>query len=111
MKDQRQTVLEAMAIEINRTAHSKGWYDIPREDGTMIALMHSELSEALEALRKDDPDSEKIPPFSQVAEELADVIIRILDYSVQQDLDVPGAVLAKMEYNTQRFYRHGGKAF
>lgn len=92
-------------------ARAKGWHDTPREDGTMIALMHSELSEALEAMRRGNPASKKIPAFSHVEEELADVVIRIMDFAGLHGLDIGGAIEAKMAMNEGRSYRHGGKAF
>ena len=52
--------------DIHNTARAKGWWDEPREDGTMIALMHSELSEALEALRAGNPADDKIPEYEAV---------------------------------------------
>ena len=42
-----------------------------------------------------------------VEEELADVIIRIMDYAFGKDLDVAGAILAKIEYNQSREFMHG----
>ena len=43
---------EGMQKEVYKIAKEKGWWENPREEGTLIALMHSELSEALEALRR-----------------------------------------------------------
>lgn len=100
--------------EVQKTVHdmalSKGWWDAPREDGTIIALIHSELSEGLEGLRK-DLISDKIPPFLSIEEELADVIIRIMDAAERRGWRVCDAVLAKVRYNADREYRHGGKRF
>jgi len=99
--------------DIYHTAKTHGWYDNgdPNE-GERIALMHSELSEALEAIRKDpSKHSEHIPDFTALEEELADVIIRIMDYSWHKGLCVAGAVLAKAEFNKKRPYKHGGKKF
>lgn len=98
----------------NETAHKKGWYDKgERNIGEVIALMHSELSEALEetristnlGLRYRESDNK---PEGFVAE-LADVIIRIADTCEELGLPLITAIEKKMEYNKTREYRHGGK--
>jgi|SRR6478752_3293965 len=97
---------------IHETAVSKGWYDKnngERNDFEMIALEHAELSEVVEALRKGNPPSEKTPQFSLAEEECADVIIRMLDRAHKNNYNLGGAILAKMEYNKSRPYRHGNK--
>lgn len=96
-----------IAYQINIT---NGWWDWERNNGELIALMHSELSEGLEALRKMQL-SQKIPEFTGIEEELADTIIRIMDFAQARKLRIPQAVLAKLEYNRNRTYRHGGKEF
>jgi NTP pyrophosphatase (non-canonical NTP hydrolase) len=85
-----------------------GWYNDPvtgqpfeRNFGEMIALIHSELSEALEAHRK-DTTSPKIAGYSGVEEELADAVLRICDLAGHLDLELAGAVLAKNEFNRTR---------
>jgi NTP pyrophosphatase (non-canonical NTP hydrolase) len=100
--------LEKMAFAI---AKSNGFREEKKNDGEAIALMHSELSEALEALRVGNPPSEHIPKFSALEEELADVIIRIMNYSFDNTLQVAGALIEKMKYNATREHRHGGKLF
>jgi NTP pyrophosphatase (non-canonical NTP hydrolase) len=85
------------------TAKSKGWHDEPRETGTLLALIHSEVSEALEADRKGDTEN--------FAEELADVCIRIFDLCGSKGIDLEAAIYKKMERNKGRSYKHGGKAY
>jgi len=94
---------------IHETAKEKGWWDEPRETGTCLMLMVSELAEAMEGYRVGNPPSDKIPAFSQIEEELADVIIRILDYAEHNGFCIEGAIVAKMAYNKTREHRHGGK--
>lgn len=72
-----------------------------RNKGEMFALVHSEISEAFEAMRKDRMD-DHLPNRSGVEVELADAIIRILDYCSNYNLDIGGAVVEKLLYNRVR---------
>ena len=103
--------IDHLQAAIHQNAVDHGWWDGDQNDAEKIALMHSELSEALEALRDGDGMSEKIPAYSCVEEELADCVIRILDYAGRHKMDIAGAILAKHEYNLTRPYKHGGKRF
>tara|TARA_R100000781_G_scaffold7384_1_gene7148 strand:+ start:127 stop:453 length:327 start_codon:yes stop_codon:yes gene_type:complete len=85
----------------------QGFWKKDRNAGEAIALMHSELSEALEALRQGNPASDKIVEFDSLTEELADTVIRIMDFSKGRGLLLAEAILAKMEYNLDREYMHG----
>ena len=106
-------VFNTAAEEVYQTSLEKGWRreDEQRNKGEMIALVHSELSEALEALRYGNPPDDKIPEFSGAAAELADVIIRVMDISVDGGYRVGEAVEAKMAFNKTRPFKHGGKKF
>jgi len=86
----------------------KGFWEKPREFGTIIALIHSELSEALEGDRKDLMDSH-IPHRKNVEVELADAVIRIMDYAGAMNMDLGGAIEDKLAYNRTRPYKHGKK--
>jgi NTP pyrophosphatase (non-canonical NTP hydrolase) len=87
---------------------SCGWFHnlkrtklLNRNDGEMIALMHSELSEALEGVRRDAMDSH-LPHRKAVEVELADTVIRIFDYARAKNLDLAGAYFEKLAYNLKR---------
>lgn len=93
--------------------HLNGWYDKNMESGTGVALIHSECSELLEALRKEGMQSEHLEGYSAAAEELADIIIRVFDFAYRfgHEEELAPALLAKLEYNATRGYRHGNKSF
>lgn len=115
--EEEKTAFTSIAEKLCALAVDRGWDDKPREKGTQIALMHSELSEALEGVRKNLQD-DHLPEFKSEAVELADTIIRILHYCVKYDLPIAEALAAKHYYNGHRADHsrearaaEGGKAF
>ena len=68
--------------------------------------MHSELSEALEADRKDLLD-DKLTHRKGLEVELADAVIRIMDFTQGKDMDLDNTIAEKLAYNTTRPYLHG----
>lgn len=103
--------IEFLGAFVNATGQEKGFWDrdVDHSDGTKFALMHTEISEAFDALRKGNPESEKTPGYTQVEEELADAIIRILDWGAQHGYDIGAAIISKALYNQSRPYLHGKK--
>jgi NTP pyrophosphatase (non-canonical NTP hydrolase) len=129
-------VLSDMADECHAVAVEHGWWgDLdmggkPQTDGRnfgeILALIHSEVSEALEAYRSGQPINEmqyehhdglgcvekgcKAPKKpSGVPSEMADILIRVFDACGAYGIDIGAAVAEKVEYNRSRPYRHGGK--
>jgi NTP pyrophosphatase (non-canonical NTP hydrolase) len=122
-----------LAKELNLVAHSKGWWIHTRTFGDIIALIHSELSEAFEEHREGfkatevragdktygDPDGQDWFELETLAShgveptgigiELADALIRILDYAQEAEIDLDQLVRIKTEFNRTRSYRHGNK--
>lgn len=102
--------INKIAKEIHENALNHGWWDEPRAFGEIVALCHSELSEALEAYRNKEPfiwGNGGKP--DGVAVELIDCVIRIFDYLEYEGVDIEKIITFKHEYNKTREYKHGGK--
>jgi NTP pyrophosphatase (non-canonical NTP hydrolase) len=111
-------MLADLLLESHATALDKGWWEQDRPFGDQVANFHGEVAEAWEEYRKYglDPDrflylndTDRPGKPEGIAAELADVMIRIADTCARYDIPLEKAILAKLEYNKTRPYRHGGK--
>ena len=127
------TGLNNAATQIHTAARNKGFWDSERETGTLLMLCVSELSEALEADRKDrvsnlkgfnamdwegtDEDAREYKENYKIAfescikdtfeDELADTVIRILDLCGARGIDLERHIDLKLKYNLTRERMHG----
>ena len=116
--------LKAMQREVYETNVNNGWFDADRSFGEDIALLHSEVSEMLEAFREHGtedatlpsegytiPGGEPLPPSKPegVGSEAADVLVRLLDTCKRYDIDLFAEWRRKLDYNKTQGHRHGGK--
>ena len=122
--------LNEWSKEIHSVAVAHGWWEKEPSFGEIVALCHSELSEALEEHREKRPavyckeyDEDYCGNCMEyrdtcacngnkpegISVEMADCLIRILDWCGHEGIDIEAIVALKNEYNKTRPYRHGGK--
>lgn len=118
-----------MINELGKKIHGinkkNGFYEDEKNIGEMLALIHSEVSEALEADRRKDiapitikstlfelSDSDFKSCFrkdvkNSFEDELADIMIRVMDLAAFKSIDLEAHIKAKVRYNSLREYKHG----
>lgn len=118
-------LLNLFAGEVYLNAKTKGFHesDASRSDvenySVWTANLHGEVSELWEAARQDELSvlcnkSQKmqdlgLPQLTCEEEELADIVIRVLDTAAARGVDIGQAILAKHYFNKSRPHKHGGK--
>jgi NTP pyrophosphatase (non-canonical NTP hydrolase) len=121
-------MINELAKQVHENAKSKGFFDKPKNIGEMLALIHSEVSEALEADRNKqyckmnlDASNVLMAWPSDIAfqndykdkvkgsfeEEMADIVIRVMDMCAFKGIDLEYHIKAKMRYNSTRGRMHG----
>ena len=109
--------LNVLAHDIHQNALNKGFWEqsqflgYTNDAAIRVALVHSECSELLEAIRKNIKTSEHVPEITGAEEECADTIIRLLDMAAGYGWDIEKSIELKMNYNLGRGHMHGNKAF
>ena len=102
--EQLAAALNVLANDIHDDSVSAGWWDDGDDKyvlGTKLMLVVSEVAEAMEGLRKDLWD-DHLPHRKMVEVEVADALIRLLDFAAALNMDIGGAVMEKLEYNRDR---------
>lgn len=119
-----KNAINELAERCYQASKNAGWHTnletgelLERNKAEMICLIHSELSEAMEGERKGLMD-DHLPHRPMVEVEMADAVIRIMDYCGRWGYDLGGAVVEKLEYNAKRAdhklenrIKNGGKKF
>jgi NTP pyrophosphatase (non-canonical NTP hydrolase) len=100
--------INAATRECHGRAKAAGWWNdlstgepLERNKGELIALIHSEVSEVLEGVRKNTMD-DHLPHRKTEEVEMADILIRVFDYAGAYGLDIGGALVEKLNYNLHR---------
>ncbi len=128
-----------LAADIHEVNRSKGWWDdelvlpdkvegylraagadeafiqqirakVMRNDGEALMLVVTEVAEAMEGLRHQNPPDDKVPAFSAAEAECADVVIRLMDLCHARGWRLAEAIEAKVAFNQTRPFKHGGKS-
>ena len=119
-------MINELSKEIDEINKANGFYEGKKNIGEMLCLIHSEVSEALEADRegqyafgvtkslinlKEDKDFKfQFQGTKDTFEdELADIMIRVMDLAAYKNIDLESHIKAKMRYNSLREYKHGKK--
>lgn len=106
--DDEDAVLHAINKGAEDPDHAAHLSDIARrwKDGEKFTLLNTEISELTEANRKDIIDSDHLDGFTMAEEEASDILIRVLDWAHRRGLRIGEAMVAKLDYNATRPFRH-----
>ncbi len=115
--------INELADAVHLLAWNKGWHSESENEDSFIERacnnLHDEISELHESWRNnklrllcdkaDEMRRAGIDPLTNLEEEMADIIIRVLDNCRKLDVNIESAIIRKHRFNTTRPIRHGGK--
>jgi NTP pyrophosphatase (non-canonical NTP hydrolase) len=111
--------LRELATFAHDTSKANGFHENPVPVSEFVANLHAEASELWEAYRENrlhEPCDKAermqelgLASLTCLEEELADLVLRTLDFAQSQGVNIGKAVAVKDAYNSTRGYRHGGK--
>ena len=124
-------MINKLSKQIHQNNIKKGFFENEKNIGEMLALIHSEVSEALECDRKNRYVNDDIKRYTKefypenednlfkiefenfikdtFEDELADIMIRVMDLAAFKKINLEDHIFAKMRYNSLREYKHGKK--
>lgn len=107
LTETEKEALHSIAKKCFKTSRSHGFWTGKPNIPEKLCLIHSEISEALEAYRHNDPEDTHCPGHKNFTVELADAVIRIFELVTFLEINLVEAMNAKMEFNQNRPYKHG----
>lgn len=120
MNEQLKYSLNQIRDVVHKNSVDHGFHNLDEDEGQFVTrammLLNTETSELYESHRNNtlsshcDKSPKMLVPLTNEEEEIADIIIRALDYCGRRKIDAGKAVSVKHLFNVDRPYRHGGKA-
>lgn len=107
--------VQQLQIECHDIAEQQGFHslDPKSKQGFMMlmALVHTEVSEAVQYVKKNVVAAPTDSDLDSIGEEFADTVIRLLDIAQMLGINMQSSIETKMEFNKARGYRYNWKSF